>query len=208
MYLLKLWEKAELNIKASVKSDGTLHKSTRNFLRSIQHSSTPSLAPSSSSLPHAALTARIPSLLGKFPPVPSLSPPFAVPPFARAPSKPSSLPQQSQPYPTASISNSSKSSSIPPLTATTGMSSLQPHHDDAVDEGVLPDSDSDNQEEVSNSSATPTPNQSRKRGQSNLPTPPMKRMQTNLTDSSQPSGGGSQSLFASVMSQVNTGGPL
>lgn len=175
MYLLKLWEKAELNIKAALKSDGTLHKSIRNFLQSLQTPKTRS--PPSNSVGTSSFLPKLPS-------------PHIIPPFAKVPLKATAIPPSSQ----QRIHSKSSSPFMP-----------QRSQDEAVDEGILLDSDSSNDEEE-------IPSESRKRGQCDLPTPPLKRIQiTPSTQSCIHEGGagegsiGSQSLFASVMSQANTG---
>jgi hypothetical protein len=279
VYLLKLWEKADLSLKAAVKSDGTLHKSTRTFLRSIQLPSAPSASHSSSlAQPHllqqplpppphssSGSGSSIPSLLGRssvmqaavhhpLPPPPLVHYP-SVPPFssqpllptaagtgaARSPFSLSSFPLQPQSQlPTSLPAIPSHLTAAAPITFSAPQRQLPPQRlpppqleEEAVDEGVLPDSDSDEEEQrpVVVTVAVRTEREAgegrkRRAEADDVEAQSAKRVATeagsshgSLSSTSRGSvsgsaergeghrqgDGSSQSLFASVMSQVSTG---
>jgi hypothetical protein len=226
VYLLKLWEKAELSLKAAVKSDGSLHKTTRNFLRSIQLSSAPSSLSgggggphhSSVSQTHVPTAPSIPSLLGRSSGHQVAHHPLPPPPAIRYPSLhelPSRLPpsasQQDLPLPPVPI--------LIPARALPHPSSGPSQGSDEIDEGELIDSDSEEGEASGGEQPPTSPERGggsggRKRGLEEPSAPPPKRSLPMVDYSvgqgqwEQQAGADAvaQSLFASVMQQAKGGG--
>jgi hypothetical protein len=222
-----------MNIKAAVKSDGTLHKSTRNFLRSIQLSGPATSGTGSGggsagqiSVPqtHVLSNPSIPSLLGRSNGHQAAHHPLPPPPAIHYPTLLNEPP--SRPPPSAQLNSSGQRSRppVPPVPVAGVMSmrapSAAPQRGDEIDEGVLPDSDSDSEDssqpERGDDPPPQLPAESRKRiPEEDLSAPPAKRalVVDYSVHNGQPAGwelagatdAASQSLFASVMSQAKGG---